>query len=79
VRVWDAYQAGEFKLAREIYCKLFVCLNCESYFRGAREYVMKRRGVFTTTISRQHDTTVSSEAVGEIDFYFEGLKPYLKA
>jgi len=41
---WGRIPAEQVELEREIYDKLLACLDSESYFHGAREYVMKRRG-----------------------------------
>jgi len=46
---------------------------------GARQYMMKRRRVFETTASRQLDVRLSSDAIQEIEFNFEALRPYLRA
>ena len=39
----------------------------------------EQRGVFKTTVSRQKTGALTPEAMAEIDFNFEGLRPYLKA
>ena len=41
--------------------------------------MMKRRGVFKTTVSRRGEHTFSAEAIAEIEHNFAALKPYLKA
>jgi hypothetical protein len=41
--------------------------------------MMKRRGVFKTTASRQLNVKLSPEAIQEIEFNFEELRPYLRA
>ena len=78
VQIWDQHQAGRSEQAREIYSKMLLMLNCESYIRGAREYVMKRRGIFKTTLSRRYETMLSPDAAREVEFHFQGLLPYLK-
>jgi hypothetical protein len=40
---------------------------------------MKKRGVFKTMVSRRDKSTLSAEAIREIDFQFQALQPYLKA
>jgi hypothetical protein len=59
--------------------------------RGYQLYVWKKRGVFRTMVSRQYgpnraapakpifsELKLNAEEIAEIDFRFEGLKPYLK-
>ena len=53
--------------------------NLEALIPGLRSYMMKRRGVFKTTVSRRGDYTFSPQAVAEIEHNFEALTPYLKA
>ena len=54
-------------------------INLDEQIPGARQYMMKRRGVFKTTVSRQREVKLSPEAIQEIEFNFETLRPYLKA
>jgi hypothetical protein len=39
---------------------------------------MKKRGVFKMPLSRRQSTNLTADAIREIDFEFEGLKPYFK-
>ena len=54
-------------------------INTDAQIPGTRPYVLKKRGVFKTTVSREKTVELSREAMAEIDFSFEALKPYLKA
>lgn len=60
-------------------------------FRGLQLYLWKKRGVFKNMISRRHghgnsaasspkfsEAQLSPQAIAEIDYCYEGLKPYLK-
>jgi len=78
-QVWDLYQGGEQQKARELFGKLLLMINVDAQIPGARQYMMKRRGVFKTTASRQLDVKLSPEAIQEIEFNFEALRPYLRA
>jgi 4-hydroxy-tetrahydrodipicolinate synthase len=78
VQVWDLFQSGQARQAQEIFARILLMLVCESYLRGTRQYILKKRGVFKTMLSRREEFSLSSEAVREIDFHFEALKPYLK-
>jgi len=78
VRIWDAWHADDREKAREIFSRLLLMINLDSVIPGTRQYIMKRRGVFKSTASRRQNIKLSAKAVEEIEFCFEGLKPYLK-
>jgi 4-hydroxy-tetrahydrodipicolinate synthase len=78
-QIWNLYQSGKQEQSRELFGRLLVLINMETQAPGTRQYIMKKRGVFKTTVSRQKAGTLSPEAIAEIDFNFEGLRPYLKA
>lgn len=77
--MWNLHLEGKREEVREVYSKLLLMTNLESLIPGLRSYMMKRRGVFKTTVSRRGDYTFSPEAVAEIEHNFAALKPYLKA
>jgi len=79
VAVWEAWHAGRRDEAREIFSKLLLMLNAEQQVAGTRLYIMKKRGVFKTWRSRRRDFDPTPEAVAEIDYHWEGVKPYLRA
>ena len=76
-QIWNLYQAGKRTQARELFGRLLVLINMESQIPGTRQYIMKKRGVFKTTVSRQKSVELSREAMAEIDFNFEALKAAL--
>ena len=78
-QIWNLYQSGKRDAARELFGRLLVLINMETQAPGTRPYIMKKRGVFKTTMSRQNQARLAPEATAEIDFNFEGLRPYLKA
>ncbi len=78
-QIWDAFQAGEHAKAREIFSKLLLMLNCDQQVPGTRQYIMKKRGVFKTWVSRVRDFEMTAEAMAEIEFHWEACKPYLRA
>ena len=78
-QIWNLYQSGKRDQSRELFGRLLVLINMESQAPGTRQYIMKKRGVFKTTVSRQKEGQLSPQAIAEIDFNFEGLKPFLKA
>jgi dihydrodipicolinate synthase/N-acetylneuraminate lyase len=78
VQVWDDWHGGRIDRARELYGRLLVMLNAENYLKGAREYVMQKRRVFKTMVSRRYEVNLSAAEMREIDYYFEGLQSYLR-
>lgn len=78
-QIWDSYQNGEHERARELFSKLLLMTNVDERIPGTRPYIMKKRGVFKTSVSRQHDVKLSPAAIQEIDFNFAALKPYFRA
>jgi 4-hydroxy-tetrahydrodipicolinate synthase len=79
VRIWDLYQGGKKAEALDVFAKLMLLVNLDSQIPGTFQYLMKLRGVFKTTVSRQRDFKFTKEAGEEIEFNFAALKPYLKA
>jgi 4-hydroxy-tetrahydrodipicolinate synthase len=77
--IWDLYQSGQKEKARHVFSQLLLMLNTEQQIPGTRRYIMKKRGVFKTMVSRRDKSTLSAEAIREIDFQFQALQPYLKA
>ena len=78
VQIWDSYQGGQTTKALDLFSKLLLMLNTEQQIPGAFQYLMQRRGVFKTTVSRQREVRLSPEAIQEIEFNFAPLKPYLR-
>jgi 4-hydroxy-tetrahydrodipicolinate synthase len=84
VTVWDLYWSGQKEKARTAFGALLLALNTMRQFRGVPQYMMKKRGVFKTTVSRSRngqrtDIDLKPEEIAEIDWNFEALKPYLRA
>lgn len=78
-QIWDCYQSGEHEKAREFFSKLLLMTNVDERIPGTRPYIMKKRGVFKTTVSRAHDVKLSAAAIQEIEFNFAAVVPYLRA
>ena len=76
--LWELHLAGKREEVREAYSKLLLMTNLEQLIPGVRSYMMKRRGVFKTAVSRRGDYSFSAEAVAEIEHNFAALKPYLR-
>ena len=77
VRIWDLYQAGKKAEALDVFSKLMLLVNLDSQIPGVFQYLMKRRGVFKTTVSRQRERKFTPEAAEEIEFNFAAVKPFL--
>ncbi len=77
-QIWDLYQQGQQDRARDLFSKLLLLINLEQHVPGTRQYVMKKRGVFKTAMSRQMDAKLTPEAIREIDFNLEALKPFFR-
>jgi len=78
VAVWDAWQSGKKEKAREIFAALQLMLNVEQFVPRARMYIMKKRGVFKTTVSRYPKSVMGQAAIEEVEFHYAALKPYLR-
>jgi 4-hydroxy-tetrahydrodipicolinate synthase len=77
-QIWELYHSGQEEKAREIFSKRLLMVSAEQEIPGIRPYVMQRRGVFKTAVSRRQSTDLTADAKREIDFELEALKPYLK-
>jgi dihydrodipicolinate synthase/N-acetylneuraminate lyase len=76
-QIWNSYQSGQEEKARELFSRLLLMINLEQQIPGTRQYVMHKRGVFKTTMSRQQEFLWTAEAKKEIDVTWAALKPYL--
>lgn len=91
--IWNAMQNGDHATARDAYSKFLLMMSITNQLgglRGAQLYLWKKRGVFKTTISRRgprsaasaspkySDLKLPQDAVAELEYRFEALKPYLK-
>ena len=77
-KLWDLHLQKKHDEQRELFSKLLLMLNLDDRIPGVRPYIMKKRGVFKTTASRQRDSKLTPEEIAEIEYNFAGLKPYLK-
>jgi dihydrodipicolinate synthase/N-acetylneuraminate lyase len=77
-QLWNLHQQNKLDEQREMFSKLLLMLNLDERIPGVRPYILKKRGIFKTTVSRQGDHQLSTEAIAEIEYNFAALKPYLK-
>jgi len=78
-QLWALHEAGRETAVRELFSKLLLVTTLERQIPGMRLYVMRRRGVFRTMVSRRTKFESTPEAVAEIEDCFALLKPHLKA
>lgn len=76
-KIWDLHKANRRDDVRDLYGKMMLITNLENYIPGLRSYLMQQRGIFKTHVSRQGDYDFDANAVAEIDYNMEPLKPYL--
>lgn len=77
--IWRLHQAGERDRLREFFGKLLMMTILEQHISGVKPYMMKRRGIFKTSVSRVWDNVLTRAQVDEIEYKFKGLEPYLHA
>ncbi len=78
-RIWDLHNENRPDAVRDLYSKLMLITNLENYIPGLRPYLMKQRGLFKTHGTRRGEFELDANAVAEIDYNMEPLKPYLLA
>ena len=76
-RIWKLHLEKKPREMLDLYAKMLLLTNLEDTLPGLRPYLMKKRGVFKTEVTRQGDFTFPPEAVAEVDANLEPLKPYL--
>ncbi len=83
VTVWDLYWSGQREKARAAFASLLLVLNAMRQFRGVPQYMMKKRGVFKTTVRRRPggevgDIQLQPDEIAEIEWNYEAMRPYLR-
>jgi dihydrodipicolinate synthase/N-acetylneuraminate lyase len=77
-RLWSLHVENKQDEKRELFGKLLLMLNLDQDIPGTRLYILKKRGVFKTAVSRQRDYNLTPEEIAEIEYRFAALQPYLK-
>lgn len=77
-QIWELHQANKLPEARDLYAKLLLMLNLDQDIPGTRLYIMKKRNIFKTTVSREHEYKLSPGEIAEIEYRYDALSPYLK-
>jgi dihydrodipicolinate synthase/N-acetylneuraminate lyase len=78
-RLWNLHQQNKPDETRELFSKLLLMLNLDQDIPGTRLYMLRKRGIFKTSVSRQREYKLSPDEIAEIEYRFAALKPYLKA
>lgn len=78
-QIWDSFQAGDRKKAYDLYSKTLLLTNLRRHIPATPLYIMKKRGVFKTIVSRQQNNQPTPDDIREIEANFELMKPYLRA
>ena len=76
--LWELQQAGRAAELADCYSKLLLMLNLDQLIPGVRLYVLQKRGVFKTTVSRRGDYDFSPEEIAEMDYRLEALRPWMR-
>jgi dihydrodipicolinate synthase/N-acetylneuraminate lyase len=78
VQVWNAWQSGDRRKARGIFAHLLPLINLEEVAQQGYQFMLQRRGVFKTAVSRIPREKLTPEMSGEIDAALADLKPFLR-
>jgi len=87
-RMWDLHTRGKADELREAYSRFLLMRNLDEQVPGTSLYVLKKRGIFKTTVTRAgapvpgqpqkvNQIDLPQDAIDEIDYRFAALKPYL--
>jgi dihydrodipicolinate synthase/N-acetylneuraminate lyase len=83
VAVFDLHRQGRHAQAADAFAKLLLMKNCEEKIPGTQRYIFVKRGVFKSAAARpgafggMAGSTLSPDAIAEIEMRFATLKPYL--
>jgi 4-hydroxy-tetrahydrodipicolinate synthase len=87
-RIWDLHLRAKHDEVRDAYGKFLLMRNLDEQIPGASLYIMKKRGIFKTTVTRAgapvegsapklNQLVLPPEAIEEIEYRFAALQPYL--
>jgi 4-hydroxy-tetrahydrodipicolinate synthase len=62
-RLWNLHLENRADEKRELFAKLLLMLNLDQDIPGTRLYILKKRGIFKTAVSRQHDVHLTPEEI----------------
>ena len=64
-QLWELHRAGNQADLRDLFGKLLLMLNLDAAIPGVRLYLLKKRGIFSTTRSRRGDYAFSTDDIAE--------------
>ncbi len=77
--LWDLHLEGHHDEVRDLYAKLLLMLNLDGLIPGVRLYVLRKRGLFQTVLSRRGEYSFTQMQIDEIEHRFAALEPHLRA
>jgi dihydrodipicolinate synthase/N-acetylneuraminate lyase len=78
-RLWNLHLQNKPDETRELFSKLLLMLNLDQDIPGTRLYILRKRGIFKTAVSRQKEYKLTRDEIAEIEYRFAALQPYLQA
>jgi len=80
-KLWSLHERHQLEPLRDLYSKFLLMRNLNDHVPGADLYVMHKRGVFKTLVTRTaggpKTLSFSPDEIAEIEYRFEALKPYI--
>ena len=87
-KIWDLHERGKQDELSDAYGKFLLMRNLDEQVPGANLWVMKKRGIFKTTVTRAgapvegsapklNHLTLAQDAIDEIEYRLAAIKPYL--
>ncbi|MDA1095574.1 MAG: hypothetical protein O3A25_20290, partial [Acidobacteria bacterium] len=73
------HQQGRHDEVRDLNGKLLQMLNLDALIPGVRLYILRKRGLFKTLVSRRGEYRFTKTQIDEIEHRFAGLEPHLRA
>jgi len=77
-QLWELHQANKMAEKRDLFAKLLLIQSLDEMIPATRLYILKKRGVFKTMVSRRRENSLTPGEIAEIEYRFGALKPYLR-
>ena len=82
-RLWDLHERGRAEELRDLFGRFLLVRNLSDHIPGADLYIMQKRGVFKTLVTRTaaglKTLRFSTDEIAEIEYRYDALKPFLSA
>jgi dihydrodipicolinate synthase/N-acetylneuraminate lyase len=80
-RLWSLHERHQRAALRDLFGRFLLMRNLNDHLSGTDLYVMHKRGVFKTLVTRTaagpKTISFSPDEIAEIEYRFEALKPYM--